>query len=122
MHFREHNLQGRRVVELVDDGSRLNNERDAVDIIGAASPYRAEIIVVPVQCLSDRFFDLKTRIAGEIVQKFLTYHLRLAIIGDISNYLRESSALRDFVYECNSGAHVWFVADIDELNRRLATG
>jgi hypothetical protein len=40
-------------------------------------------------------------------------------MGDISNYLQESSALRDFVYECDSGSNVWSVTRLDELNRRL---
>jgi hypothetical protein len=31
----------------------------------------------------------------------------------------ESSALRDFVYETNRGNQVWFVADQEELEKRL---
>jgi hypothetical protein len=50
----------------------------------------------------------------------VTYRRRLAILGEISRHVAESSAFRDFVYEANRGDHVWFVADLEELDQRLA--
>jgi hypothetical protein len=44
----------------------------------------------------------------------------LAIIGDISAEIEASGALRDFVYESNTGRSVWFVADTDDLKAKLA--
>ena len=35
--------------------------------------------------------------------------MKLAIIGDFSKY--DSKALRDFIYECNSGKDIFFVED-----------
>lgn len=49
----------------------------------------------------------------------MQYHLRVAIVGDISPYVAESTALRDFVRESNRGDQIWFVADSEELGRRL---
>ena len=76
-------------------------------------------MVIPAGRLGDDFFRLKTGVAGEIMQKFVTYGLRLAIVGDISRYLSESSALRDLVYECNKGTQVWFLANLQELAEQL---
>jgi hypothetical protein len=45
--------------------------------------------------------------------------MRVAILGDISARVAESSALRDFVLESNRGQHVWFVEGMDDLERRL---
>jgi Domain of unknown function (DUF4180) len=45
--------------------------------------------------------------------------VRLALVGDISQQSSESRALRDFVYECNRGSEVWFVANLEELDRKL---
>ena len=88
----------------------------------SASPSRshATLIVIPVECLDDDFFRLQTRIAGELIQKFVQYRRRLAIVGDISRHLAESSALRAFVYESNRGNEVWFLATREELEQRLA--
>ena len=76
--------------------------------------------IIPVERIEDRFFQLKTRIAGNILQKFVTYGVRLGIVGDIARYSVESSALRHFVYESNRGDRVWFAPNLEELEDRLA--
>jgi hypothetical protein len=97
----------------------VRSERDAVELIGGALGQGARFVVIPAERLDDDFFRLRTGVAGAILQKFVTYRIPLAIVGDISTHLKESSALRDFVYESNRGEHVWFVADLAELKTRL---
>ncbi len=88
----------------------------------AAWHHEAAMVAIPVKRLSDDFFRLSTRLAGEVVQKFANYRLRLAIVGDISQWISQSKSLRDFIYEANHGQVVWFIADTDELFRRLGIG
>ncbi|HEY1708731.1 MAG TPA: DUF4180 domain-containing protein [Rhizomicrobium sp.] len=112
-------LQGVRIYEVAREGALLKSERDATDIIGAAFSERCSIVMLPVERLGHDFFHLKTRIAGEMLQKFVTYGFRVAVIGDIAEHVRASDALRDFVYESNRGKHIWFVANIAELEEKL---
>jgi hypothetical protein len=112
-------LHGVRVLECVADGAKLQTYSDAVELIGKTFENRATLIVIPVECLADEFFQLKTRIAGELIQKFVQYRRRIAIVGDISRHLAESSALRAFVSESNRGKEVWFLSSLEELNLRL---
>jgi hypothetical protein len=114
-----HELQGLSVLELIADGTKLRTYNDAVDLIGKSFENRATLIVIPVECLDDEFFQLSTRIAGELIQKFVQYRQRLAIVGDISGFLAESSALPAFVTESNRGKDVWFLASRAELGQRL---
>ena len=118
MPDRTYELHGLRVFECAAEGAPPKTERDAAGLINTAWEHRARLVVLPVERLGDDFFRLRTRIAGEIIQKFVTYHLRLAIVGDISRYVDESSALRDFVYESNRGDQVWFVSR-EELKKRV---
>ena len=113
-------LHGVRVLECVPDGAKLQTYRDAVDLIGKTFENRATLIVIPVECLDDEFFQLKTRVAGELIQKFVQYRRHLVIVGDISRHLTESSALRAFVNESNRGKEVWFLTSLDDLEQRLA--
>jgi hypothetical protein len=76
-------------------------------------------VAIPVERLGDEFFHLRSGIAGEMLQKFVTYHLHVAIVGDITSLSTASKALHDSVVECNRGSAVWFVRDMDELNDRL---
>lgn len=101
------------------DGEQLKSEREAVDLIADAMGEGVEWIVIPVERFPDDFFHLKTRLAGHIIQKFVNYRQHLVILGDISAYVAQSNALRDFVYETNRGSQVWFLADLQELSQRL---
>ncbi|WP_433331603.1 DUF4180 domain-containing protein [Spirillospora sp. CA-294931] len=99
------------------DGPRVASTQDALDLIGAS--FGTELVAVPVDRLDERFFTLSTRVAGEIMQKFVNYRVRLAVVGDISAHLAASSALRALVRESNAAGHVWFVPDLDALDARL---
>jgi Domain of unknown function (DUF4180) len=112
-------LYGARTVMCTVDGPTVRGDREAVDIIGYALQEEASLVVMPVARLDMRFFDLRTGVAGEVVGKFASYRIRLAIVGDISEHLEHSSALRALVYESNRGHQLWFVDDIAELERRL---
>ena len=55
--------------------------------------------------------------AGEILQKFSNYRMRLVIVGDFSAL--ESKSLRDFIYESNKGKLVGFVSTAEEALHKL---
>jgi hypothetical protein len=99
-------------------GSPVATTQDALDLIGAAF-LGAEVVAVPASRLDENFFSLGTRFAGEVMQKFVNYRLRLAVVGDISRHLAASPALRALVHESNRADHVWFVPDLDALDARL---
>jgi pyruvate/2-oxoacid:ferredoxin oxidoreductase alpha subunit len=111
-------LQGVPVLVCAEDGEPIASTQDALDVIGAAFS-RADVVAVPVRRLDDQFFALRTGLAGEVMQKFTNYRLRLVVVGDISALVADSPALRDLVFESNRGRQVWFVADLDELDARL---
>lgn len=99
-------------------GPPVTTTQDALDLIGA-SYAGAEVVAVPASRLDERFFTLGTRFAGEVMQKFVNYRVRLVVVGDISRHLAASSALRALVHESNKAGHVWFVPDLDALDARL---
>ena len=110
--------RGVPVLVCADDGPPIAGPQDALDVIGAAFS-RADVVAVPARRFDPRFFALRTGVAGEIMQKFVNYRMRLAVVGDISAHVAASTALRDLVTESNRGEHVWFVADLDELDTHL---
>ena len=113
-----YNMYGTKVLACSPDGKKVRTE-DAVELIGEAYEHEARWIVIPTERLEEAFFQLHTRIAGEIIGKFAVYKMRVAIVGDISRHTEASSSLRAFVYESNRGAQVWFLANIEEFNARL---
>ena len=79
----------------------------------------AEKIVISKENVVDEFFVLSTGMAGEILQKFINYHVKIAIYGDYSVYT--SKPLKDFIYESNHGKDVFFVETKEEAIQKIAT-
>ncbi|SCG39148.1 DUF4180 domain-containing protein [Micromonospora humi] len=112
-------LAGATVLLCDPAGPPIATEADALDLIGAAFA-GASVVAVPAGRLDPSFFALGTRFAGEVMQKFVNYRLRLAVVGDISAHLAASGALRALVAESNRHDQVWFVPDLAALDARLA--
>lgn len=108
-------VEGLKLFFAAGDGPPLASEQDAVDLLGEIYGLDIDMIVVPVGRFSAAFFDLSTTRAGHFFQKMQNYRVRLVIMGDISNHVRRSKALGDFVGETNRVGHHRFVADRAEL-------
>ena len=99
------------VIGLLTEGV-INNVTDALDLIATAGYNGAAGVVMPMELLTPEFFDLKTRLAGDILQKYVNYGMRIAIVGDFSAFT--SKSLADFIRESNRGRHVLFKGSRDE--------
>ena len=65
---------------IVDTQSALDLAMTVKYETGAAN------IVIDKKLVCDEFFVLSTGIAGEILQKYINYHVRAAFYGDYSHY------------------------------------
>ncbi|RKI86841.1 DUF4180 domain-containing protein [Parablautia intestinalis] len=74
-------------------------------------------IVISKSAVDEEFFILSSGMAGEILQKFINYHVRIAIYGDYSHYT--SKPLKDFIFESNNGNDFFFVATKEEAIKKL---
>ena len=99
----------------------LSTPQDALDLLGSVRfNEKCDCIILEKSCVDEAFFKLSTGVAGEILQKFTNYYMRLAIVGDFSGY--ESRSLKDFIYESNKAGRIIFTASADEaMNRFLET-
>jgi hypothetical protein len=102
------------IAEIINDNIVINETQDALDLMGELGSHHCNRIIINEKNLHPDFFDLKTRFAGEILQKFSNYNVKLAIVGDFSKY--SSKSLRDFIYESNKGKLIFFA---DNLNTAL---
>lgn len=94
----------------VVEGVTLESTNDALDLLADANHlYDCQKLLIPKDCVSEEFFDLKTGLAGEILQKFTNYGVRVAFVGDFSGY--QSKSLRDFIRESNQRKQVMFLED-----------
>lgn len=92
----------------------LTDAQSALDLIASVryAVENADAIVMPKALINEDFFQLSTGLAGEILQKYINYGMKLAIVGDFSSYA--SKALRDFIRESNRGKDIFFVPTEEE--------
>lgn len=107
------------VLLLPDMGEPLGDPGDATALIGEAFGCGATWVALPSVRLREDFLELRTRTAGEFLQKFVTYGVNIAVIGDIADRVTASASLRAFVDESNRGGSVWFLPDLAALRSRL---
>ncbi|NLV58366.1 MAG: DUF4180 domain-containing protein [Clostridiales bacterium] len=94
-------------VAVIDSARKLTDPQDFLDLMAEAWVHgQCTGMVIDKASLGDGFFDLKNGLAGEILQKFSNYRMKLAIVGDFSGY--RSKSLRDFIGECNRGSLIFF--------------
>lgn len=103
-----HNINDTKIAEVISEVSIINKSEDGLDLLGNLYYQGFDKIIIHKKDMAPEFFDLKSGIAGEILQKFSTYRVQLAIVGDFSNY--KSKSLNDFMYESNKGRQINFVA------------
>jgi hypothetical protein len=99
--------------------AHIETVQDAMDVIADlwATFGDCRSVILRAQDIADGFFDLSTGLAGEILQKYTNYRMRVAIVGDFSKY--PSKTLPDFIRECNRGDGVFFVSTQEEALARL---
>lgn len=95
----------------------ISGVNDALDMMAEVFFGGCERMIINKESLPDGFFTLSTGIAGEILQKFSNYRMKLAIVGDFNSL--KSKSLADFIYECNKGSLVFFKSTLDEAIEAL---
>lgn len=113
-----HKLQNNsKVAEVLAGYVSITNTEEILDLIVEAGYQDSIALILHSESLHEDFFDLKTGLAGEILQKFSNYRMKLSIIGDFSAY--GSKSLLDFIRESNRTGIISFVQSLDEAFSKL---
>ena len=115
------NIEVKQNVALVrEPGVLITGVQSALDLVATVNyETGCTAVVLPIGALAGDFWVLSTRLAGEVLQKFVNYHMRLAVVGDFTGLAAESRSLHDFLYESNQGSHILFAASEEEALERL---
>ncbi len=108
-----HKVKGKlNIAEVLPGSGVIDNPQDMLDIMADAGYNDCGSLIIHEDLLSKDFFDLKTKLAGEILQKFSNYRMKLAIVGDFSKV--SSKSLQDFIRESNRRGVISFVSSTEE--------
>lgn len=113
-----HQTDGLTFLEIRSEEQFINNVQDVLDLFGELYGQYYDGIILYERNIIPDFFDLQTKLAGEILQKFSNYRIRLVIVGDWSKYT--SRSLEAFITESNKGKTVNFSSSPTEALKLLS--
>lgn len=112
MKVKPHNINNVKIAELISDDIIINSIEDGANLMADLYFQEYDKIIIQSKNITTDFFDLKNGIAGEILQKFSNYRMRLTIVGDFTQYT--SKSIQNFIFESNKKGHIRFVNSISE--------
>lgn len=113
MNIITHTSNNKKIAEIISSQLVVQTIEDGVDLLGDIYYQGFDKVILYEKNISPNFFNLKTGMAGEILQKFSQYRMPLVIIGDFSKY--KSNSLKDFIFESNKGSQINFLDSIEKL-------
>ena len=118
MRLETHTINNTKIAEVVSDKIIIKSKEDGLELLGNLYYQGFDNIIIHDINITSDFFDLKNGMAGEVLQKFSTYRVRLAIVGDFTK--DKSKSLSDFIYESNKGRQIIFVNTTEEALKILS--
>ncbi len=117
MQLQTSEFHGIRIVECTDSITRIE---DAMDLVAACFEHDAERVLLESRVLPAAFFELSSGFAGEFLQKFSNYRIKLAAVfpsedgyGDrFREFLQEAKRGRGFrVFTTRAEAQTWLASE-----------
>ena len=105
------------IAEILPEVDTIRSAEDLLDIMAEARYNDSGALIIYKSSLDSEFFNLRSGIAGEILQKFSNYRMKLAIVGEFNDIT--SRSLGDFIRESNRTGTINFVGSLEEAVTRL---
>lgn len=88
-------------VVILECQSPITKIEDVLNLVAACGEYQTDRLLLDAGFLPDSFFDLRTRFAGEFIQKLQTYSVRTA--GVFASEAGYSEHFQEFLNEAKRG-------------------
>lgn len=117
MQLINHSLGNKQIAEYTSSDLIIKDAEEGLNLLGEAYFQGFDGIILHSENIGSEFFDLSTGIAGEVLQKFSNYRMKLAIV--ISPNLTKSKSLREFIRESNKVGHINFSETIGDALEKM---
>lgn len=91
----------RKYLEVISGDTPIATENDALQLVALGAENNTDLLMIHYGALAEDFFNLKTKTAGNILQKFINY--RIKAVAVIPKEIIQKGRFREFVLEINKG-------------------
>jgi len=118
MRIETHLVDSIKIAEVISDDLIIRNMQDGLDLLGNLYYDGFDGIIIHAKNITPDFFDLRTGIAGELLQKYSNFRIRLAVVGDFTKF--SSKSMKAFIFESNKLGQVSFVGSTSDAVDRIS--
>ncbi len=105
------------IAEVFSDYVLINNVNTGKALIADFNYQFYDGIILHSENIIEQFFDLKSRMAGEILQQATNFRIRVGIVGEFDKY--GSKSLNDFIRESNKQGKYVFESTVEKILDRF---
>jgi PadR family transcriptional regulator, regulatory protein AphA len=92
-----------KYTECLSGDTPFSNESHALEAVAFCHENGTNLLLLFTECLSDDFFKLSTGLAGAIIQKFVNYGIKTALV--LGDEAINQGRFAEMVSEANRGNH-----------------
>jgi PadR family transcriptional regulator, regulatory protein AphA len=101
MNYKVIEKNNEKYIECVSTEKQICTEQDALDIVAACWENNAYHLMLHDEVICDDFFNLRTGLAGNVMQKFVNYNIKAAVV--ITSEHRIKGKFKEMISEANKG-------------------
>ncbi len=117
MNYEIREIGSKKYIEVVSTTEPLSTDNDALDLIALCWEHEANALMIHYETLSEDFFKLKTKVAGNIIQKFVNYGIKAAAI--VPQETIQKGRFKEMALETNKGNHFRLYESKEEAEKWL---
>jgi len=113
MNYILHNQERFSYIEILQATFSLSGEDEALELAALCTENGTDRLLLQENNLDERFFDLKTGIAGAVLQKFSNYRIKFAAVVPADEI---KGRFGEMAMEANKGKQFRFATSLSEAS------
>ncbi len=115
MNYRVIEKNNRKYIDCFAAAPPIQNDQEALELIALCIENHTARLMINAEVLANDFFDLKTGVAGQILQKLVNYHIKTAFV--IIDEMRIKGRFKEMINESSRGNNFRVFANRDEAEK-----
>lgn len=117
MNYQIREIENKKYIEIISTSTPLSTENDALELIALCWEHETYTLMIHFAALSEDFFKLKAKVAGNIIQKFVNYGIKTATI--VPEEIMQKGRFKEMALETNKGNHFRLYESKEEAEKWL---
>lgn len=118
MEYQHKERNGKHYTAFEPGNILIREEQDALDLMAICGEHDSNRMILHDSNLDPGIFDLKTRLAGNVFQKFSNYRMRCAIVLP-EHYI--TGRFAEMVKEANRGGDIRFFQSLQQAESWISS-